>query len=495
MEHEYGSYDDTLSKLLPDGDPETHASDSRRCTGDAEGSACNDQHGHWHPSEDTRGGVSAHATASSDCIYAWPPTKRLVQCSVCCACVSAILLLAFLVFIPLILQDIVDECNVDVVSVVLRYPGNTTFSTETTVKMSSTPMPVSMQFTDLHIACDLVGGDEFIKLQKSNRVKVTEAARTLRTAALVENSNALSDMMYYVLNNASYSWQLTGSADVTAIVAANVNIDKTVSMKGYNGFPYPPAVLNFTVTEGTPTVLYSSARCSLHTDANTAFLFGQDMYFNAVYDGYSVGSGIIPNASFYTGTFDFFVVFASYYNTDEERMSLMKLMTNYIQGVDTTVMLNRFYLGDQINWLTAPLDSVVMEAVIPGVASKMVEQFDLYITLPNPLHIDLTLDGFNPTDINMTIVKVVGDVLYKNVVVGVVHDVGISYLLPPLTVTTSPLLKAEIVPTEMELVTELAVAGYGLVDIHVMLTAYLESFEINITYTQYNVSAYIHEGL
>lgn len=224
-------------------------------------------------------------------------------------------------------------------------------------------------------------------------------------------------------------------------------------------------------------------------------MFGQDVHFTAMYAGYSVGLGYIPNAAFYTGTFDFLTNIGCQYSSNEERKALMQLISSYVQGQDSRVELRGFYLKDPIAWLTQPLYGITMYAAIPGVSSPLVQQYDLYISLPSPLHIDFTMNAYNPVDVEMTIIRVIGEVYYKNTLVGLVDDVNIEVTIPPKSVATSELLYAQILPGQVPLVVELVADGFGLLDIHTIITCYMGKFEMNITYSQYNISAYVHEGL
>lgn len=421
--------------------------------------------------------------------------KRYLKYTLCGGIFSIVVILFFTVFIRMIIQGMVDDCTADVLDAILLYPSNMTFSTETTFKMGTElSLPASLQFQELTINWSHEGGGDLIKVQKSNSIKVTKSARTMRTTATVLDVTALSNMMSYALTNGSYTWKITGSVTVTTLITATVNVDKMIDMRGYSSFAYPPVVQNFSVTDGTATVLSAAANCSLTTDSNTAFIFGQKVFFNAIYNGYSVGSGWIPNAEFFTGTFDFVANIGCSYKNNNERKALMDLMSNYIAGRDSAVTLNRFYLESPINWLAAPLYDISLATTIPGVKSVVVQRFDLYISRPNPLRIDFTLDGFNPVDVQMNIVKIFGKVYYQNTLVGLVDDVNISVVIPPKSVVTSQMLYASIIPDQVSLVAQLAREGFGYLDVHSVLTCFLGKFEVNITYTQYNVSSYVHEG-
>lgn len=163
-------------------------------------------------------------------------------CAACGVC-SVFIVLLFTLLLPMIAQGLLNDCDVEVVQAVIMYPGNISFSSETTVNMKGgVPVPASLKFQELTIHWNHENGGNVIELGKTNSIKVTGAERTLRAVATVTDSPRLSAMMSNALNNVSYVWTLKGRADVTAFTTMDTHVDKTVNMKGYDGFPYAPIV-------------------------------------------------------------------------------------------------------------------------------------------------------------------------------------------------------------------------------------------------------------
>jgi hypothetical protein len=412
---------------------------------------------------------------------------------------AALLLVAVPVtFLSVLPEEIRREYKAADISVSVAKVINPTdegFTSEVTMRLShKSSIPASLR---VHKSSKVnwvhpEGGD-LIMMEDSNTIPVNTNFHTLTSYARVLDEGAMSAFNLYAVTATDMDWHMVGESTVTAIIKMDVDMDKAVPMRGFNNFSIPPVINDLVVTGGSPTVLFSSAMTTLSIESNLALIFGQDLYVVIAVNETIIGRATITNCELYPGESDVPTIVELFWNTTTEYDVLMRVLSNFMMGIDTKLVLEHFYLGTPVSWLTEGLDSIIMNTVMPPVTEKMVVEIYMYPKLSQLAHIPVEIILYNPIDTNGTVTSLVCDVYYKDKLAAKMNQQGLTILVPAKSQVRTPRLDSDNYASLSDM-TELAKAGSGLMDLYCHVGLTVDQFPTFVEYNQFQVPTYVQSS-
>lgn len=348
---------------------------------------------------------------------------------------------------------------------------------------------MKFQLHTADISWDQESSTTMISLSKSNTLTVrNDHDGTMNTQATVDDSEAFANFNEYLMHAESATWKLSGTAYVTYIVKAKVNLDKTLVLQGYNNFSIPPIIQSTNLTNGTHTTLYAVTSVTVTSQSNVQFNLGQNMYYHIYYLGEQIGIGYIPNYSIYPGATTQDTNLEFFYTTSSQQSALMQMLSYYTCGINTNFTLQNFYMDPPITWLTPALNSITMESTLPASTDPIVLKITIYSKGNNPTKLPFSLTLYNPQGVPITVYSLVGNVTYENTLIATVNLPNISppIIIQPYSNTTSQQLPSKSYINSASV--QLLAAGQGLGNVYNYLGANFSSFPTLFYYYQYNVT-------
>jgi hypothetical protein len=388
----------------------------------------------------------------------------------------------------------VNSSSITLVSANIGSMSNSSFSATTVMKFSNINGPsVKFQMNTINVAWkepDGTTSDHMVSMNNANSIVAKNNGQSTVTSINdVLDASTFADFNTYLMHHSSASWTLTGTADVTYIVQAPININKNVNLVGFNNFTVPPVIASVNLTNGTHTVLTAKASATLTSLSNVQLSLDQNVYYHVYFLGELLGTGYIPDFTLYPlSSFqtDTFIDFS--YSTDEQRLALMTLLSDYSSGIDVNATMTEFFTIPSIDWLAPALDSMSMTATIPAVTQPMVIELRVYATHNNPLKLPFDMILYNPQSLPCIITELHGNLTYHNEQIARVDLVDITppiVIEPYSNVTTQQFVsKSFINQASLDLLEK----GSGLGNLYCYLTGNFSAFPIEFYYRQFNVS-------
>mgnify|MGYP003385568988 FL=1 len=406
-----------------------------------------------------------------------------------CALSIAMILISLFVIIPAVITSIVDKSTLDVESVTLQYPTNTSFQSTTVQKFDGAgSLKAKAKLGTLAVYWENAGtSTQVIDLSSSGTITVGGSAPiTMTSQALVVNEQAMSDMLLYAVDATTLNWGMQGSADITFITSTKVYLDKSVSLDGYQDFPVAPVIHSVSTVSGVGNTLTTSIYSTLTSVASMEMHLGQNMYFSVKSNGTVVGSGMMPNFVMYTGSFSINATVNLTYSNTAEYNQVMRVMSNFSMGLESPLTLFDFHLEDPIVWLSPALLSMSMNSSMPGATESFLQMFYLFNKIP-PIDVPFEMVIYNPETIPVTVQDIVGVLIYQGVIIANVNETNISIYCPPGVNTTSPKMisSSTLSGPTLEKFNELLENGGGLVDtigeFHITKTVFVHYGAVHCT--------------
>jgi hypothetical protein len=393
-----------------------------------------------------------------------------------------------------IIQSLVNSSTLTLISADISSMTNSSFSASTVMKFTNINGPsVKFQMNTIDVAwkeADGTTSDHMISMNNANSIVAKDNGEsTISSENEILDTSTFSEFNTYLMHHSSASWTLTGTADVTFLVQATININKDVNLVGFNNFSISPIVSSTNLTNGTTTILTSKALVTMTSLSNVQLSFNQRLYYHFFYSGQLLGIGYLPDFIMFpqtSFTMDSYIDFS--YNTEEQRLALMTLLSAYSCGIKVNATMNQFYTIPSIDWLAPALDSLSMTTTLPAATDPMVLEIKIYATHNDPLKLPFSMILYNPQTISCIITELYGNVTYKNEVIAVVNLPYINppIIIPPLGNTTSQQLisKSYINDASIELIAE----GSGLGNLYNLIIGNFSDFPVEFYYQQFNVS-------
>jgi hypothetical protein len=369
----------------------------------------------------------------------------------CCACTFFNLALwvplILCVIIPAIMQSLVNHADLTISAVTIVNPTTASFQAVNVQTFTNAGSITATAYTNhLNINWNTPTGGQLVQLGKSNEFEVKNNHQVSMTStATVENEDAFTNFNSAAINGSSMTWQLSGDVDVTFVVTAKCNLDKTVTIQGFDNFPIPPNVTCVNTTGGTAAVLHNLITATMTSTSDISIQFGQTMHFLLKSAGITVGVGSIPNYDMVSGTSVVNADVALSYSSTEEKTQLMRVLSNYSNGMTSPVTMSNFYTETTIDWLAPALNSISMDTIMPGATASFVINVTMFEPVDPERGVDFTMLLYNPIDTDTTITHIAGDFSYQGVVFGTI-DTDTYIYLPTHKRTMSPKLTAEPAP-------------------------------------------------
>jgi hypothetical protein len=95
---------------------------------------------------------------------------------------------------------------------------------------------------DLVLSWQHDGGGDLVNLKGSSTISVSTAPSTLTSTGHIKNATAFKNFNLAAITSHSVQLQLKGTAVVTALVKAEVSVNKVVKLNGFNNFRVPPVI-------------------------------------------------------------------------------------------------------------------------------------------------------------------------------------------------------------------------------------------------------------
>lgn len=346
--------------------------------------------------------------------------SRLIYCGATSFfVVSLLLMLTFLVIIPSVVRGMVDSTPLTINSAMISNPNDDFFHSTVVQSMAAGPIPATLQFNSLTISWDESGGGDLLSLSECNELSIEgDKPLTMNAKAHVQNVTALKNFNKFSVHEKNVQWNIHGKAVVTAIIPVSVDIRKTVTLSGFNGFPIAPVIHDVTTTGGTSDGLMSTIHATLTSVSNIAMEFDQDLYFDLYSNDTRVGLGVIRDATFALGSFNVTIESTLFSNDDPQSYDeLMRVVSRYASGQSSPISLRSFYTPRVVTWLQPALSSLDLESHIPGIKGTFLQEIFLYIPTRMIFQLSKTyvhLLFSNPIDIPIEIVNIYSKV-YCNI--------------------------------------------------------------------------------
>jgi hypothetical protein len=407
-----------------------------------------------------------------------------------CACglLCVLLVLMFTVIIPAVMQSIVNDSVMELVSASISNPGNTSFSSSVLQKFTNAgSVSAKAKVNTLSISWS---DSEILKLTNGNTITVANNKEsTMNAIANVVNDEAMIRFNNYLIANPEAEWTIDGSLDITFLITSKVNFHKTVTLQGYNNFSIQPQILNTNVSNGLPTQLFIVADVTLFSESNVKMDFGQSLFFVMEVNGTDIGIGELPNFVMNPGPIDAKANLTLSYTNEQEYSQINYLISQFASGLDANATLKNFYLRQPVSWLSPALSTIRMDSVLPGCDTALVLQINLYMK-KIPENLPFTLVLYNPQPLPLGISSIVGSLYYLNVKIALVNTDNLNIVVPPYTTITTGQIPSETVNTAAaaKAFSQFMVTGQGPVDLYSDIVGSFGEFVANINYVQLNVT-------
>jgi hypothetical protein len=282
------------------------------------------------------------------------------------------------VIIPVVIQSLVNSSSLTLVSADISSMTNSSFSASTVMKFTNINGPaVKFQMNTIDVAWKEADGstsDHMISMNNANSIIAKDNGEsTVSSKNEILDSSTFADFNTYLMHHSSASWILTGTADVTFVIQATIDINKQINLVGFNNFSVSPIVSSTNLTNGTNTVLTSKASVTMTSLSNVQLSFNEPLYYHFYYSGQLLGIGYLPDFIMFPSTsftIDSFIDFS--YSTNEQRLALMTLLSAYSCGIKVNATMNQFYTNPSIDWLAPALNSLSMTTTLPAATDPMV---------------------------------------------------------------------------------------------------------------------------
>jgi hypothetical protein len=408
---------------------------------------------------------------------------------------AVMLPVTFLVILPSMVQGIVNDTAMTVDTVYMLTPSNDSFTSQVVMKFSKAPpLPATMKLNKVLVSCDELEMYDYLSFTHSNTLHVTTDTVTLTSFANVEDEEGLRAFTEHALQSKTFTWHLKGTATVTALGDPVItHIDKVIELNGFDGFATgAPDVTSLSVTGGTAETLSLLTKTVLNIDSNIVMSYGQNMNFNLVSNGVMVGVGTIPDCVMQRGAHEYTVTIAMTPSNDAELHEVENILGNYIAGVDTSVLMQGFFLDNSIPWMDPGLASISMNAALPSISEKLIQRIDMGpVNLLHLVNVDFTLEMYNAVESVLTITALQAMIYFEGKHIGTVDESGLNIIVQPMSAATSSKLTARTDLKSVGPLTDLLKAGEGLLDIVSTVTLRIGDFPVSVPYNQNQVPAFI----
>jgi LEA14-like dessication related protein len=402
------------------------------------------------------------------------------------------IILTFTVIIPAIMQNIVNQSNLNLITAGIANPSNASFTSTVLGKFTnagSTTAKVKMN--TLTVSWAGPGGGDMLKLSHSNSLTVeNNHEATMTSLATVYDMEAFSNFNTYLIHHDSAQWTIDGTAEVSFIVTSTVNFHKEVTLQGANNFSIPPQVLNTNITNGTATELLIASDVIMTSQSNVNLDLGQTLYFNLILNGVKIGVGHINNYQMVEGPYQTVAHLDLTFSNNEEYTQICYLMGNYSCGYDMNATMQGFYLSPPLTWLTPALASMTMETTLPGCKDELVRTIYLYDNQVVPTTLPYTMVLYNPQPVPMIITAITGNIYSSGYLIATVNNQDLYIIVPPHGTNTTMQLPSKSVVSGpgLQVFKNLVKNGGGLVDLDSHIIGNFSEFKASITYKQANVT-------
>ena len=386
----------------------------------------------------------------------------------------------------------VNQSNLTVVSSEISEITNTSFLSTTVTSFSNIQGPaVKMQLSSVDVTWSLQNENTMLKLSKSNTVTVEDNSKSsLVSTATIKDMETFTDFNEYLMHHESTVWSFSGSAYVTYLIKTKVNLDKSMSLTGFSNFTISPVVEGVNLTDGTPQILYAQAKVSITSLSDIILTMHQDLYFSVKYREQVIGSGHIPDFVLNSGVTVQDADLQFTFTNEDEQAALMSLLSYYSSGIGVNATMINFYTYPPITWLAPALDSVVMEAYIPGMSDPLIVSVNIYKGT-NLYALPFTLTLYNPQPIPVTITSLVGNVTYHDTLIANVNlkTINPPIFIPPYTVVTTPKYTSKSYVNSAS--SSLLASGGGLGNVYSIIAGNFSAFPVSFYYQQLNTQLLI----
>jgi hypothetical protein len=429
-------------------------------------------------------------------------SSRLKFCFGCLTFLLAILLIIFLVIIPEVTQNMVDDSDLIIYEVNIINPNDISFESHVTQKFKdvSDGTHATIQMHKLSLTWNDNTGNgkkKLASLTHSNEMDITTSKVTLKSQAEVKDLEALSEFNLFAITANEFNWMIHGTATVTTSgLVIPVDIEKTLKMTGFNNFPIPPLINQINVTDGTPTVITNEIQATFTNVANIAISFGQTVEFILKSHEIIIGKGMIPNLDLKIGPFDVnATLFLSANPNTTQYDQLMKVISNFTTGLSSPVTLEQFSASTpSIQWLEAGLASMNLQSSIPGVTDELIMTVDMYpdgtLVIPFQMMMKNAIDTiFRLTHLKATI--------YSNDIAIATVNTDVNITLSPRATLLSPLIDSHVIytATALQELGRLETVGSGLLDVRSStITGAINEFRTVSSYSQDDIPATVHHA-
>lgn len=435
--------------------------------------------------------------SSTDSKKGWFTRKRIIIISV----LLVFLLMVPLTFLSIIPSEVKEECehtSIEISVAHISNPTNEGFESDVTMRFSKgSPIPdTTIQMHDTYIKWRDVSGElrTLVKLSHTHQIKAVTGDQQLKSIATVVDMEAFTSFNQFSVDAGSILWDMSGAARVHALIDVEVDLDKPVTMEGFNNFSIPPVVQDVTVTGGSPTELYSVSNTEITSQANIALYLAQDLNFYIKSRGITIGLATIPNAVLDTGTFTSTSNVVMKWSTQQEYDELMLVLGRFMMGQPSNVTMENFFLTNTITWLEPGLDSIKMSSSLPGVSDALVGQINMYISLLHLINVPFDLHLFNPVDSYVEMQSVTCEIYFEGVHIADVDEQDIGLMIPPKTMVISPKFSARTDLKHTSTLVDLLNAKFGYLDLYCSMKSLVGEFPVSAVYNQMQVPAYLEEA-
>ncbi|KAI8609680.1 hypothetical protein BC830DRAFT_1233172 [Chytriomyces sp. MP71] len=236
-------------------------------------------------------------------------TKRKIIGAIATVVLVIVITVLLVVFVigPKIAQSSIDGSSLTLTSSSITGATNNSFLLQSTGNVGNAgglaatlnfPQPVTVSWTNREKgAADLPLGT--VQLSPIS-VSGGNGAVSLNTTFSVTNVDAMTQFSSYMINNGNFSWRLTGPASATAmgLTFNNLNMDKVVTLSGFNGLS-GVTVLSFDASAGNGNNVNVSVTTQLVNPSSITMQLGT-AFFNFVM-GTGVGTMSANNVTIVPG--------------------------------------------------------------------------------------------------------------------------------------------------------------------------------------------------
>lgn len=445
---------------------------------------------------DSNDPIFGYLPKSDDSSGCWTRKRILIA-----SAIFVVLLMFPVTFLSIIPSEVSSECKDTQISIVeahISNPTNEGFDSDVTMQFSKgSPIPhTTIKMHDTYIKWDGNGDgrSRMVKLSHTHKLQAITGHQQLKSKATVVDLELLTNFNEYSVDAGQILWEMQGSATVQTLIDVDVDIDKSVTMEGYNSFSIPPVVQDVTVTGGSPTELYSISNTVIKSQSNMALHFGQDLNFLIKSRGTTIGVATIPDATLYTGEFTSTSNVVMKWGTQQEYDELMTVLGQFMMGNPSEITMENFYLTNPVTWLEPGLNSIKMSSALPGVSDSLVVQINMYVSIRHIVNVPFDLHLFNPIDSEVEMQDVTCKIYYDNEHIADVDEDKIGLKIPPKSMVVSPTFTARVDFKHTGTVLDLLQAGFGYLDLYCSMKTLVEQFPVEAVYDQMQVPAYLEEA-